>query len=168
MGSILQNTTDYDSVRYALGVDTTVVSDSLVTALNFLTYVEGEVKEAVTDWATIVAANNQDTTRLKLGVAYWVAARICGYLERPESLDYRLAEYTHRPTDVDWMAKANELMAEAAKMLARLSTQTPAGRVTLFKRSGPTRSRSNVPADWETWLDKIKPTVLNWLEDEQT
>lgn len=170
MGDILTSTTDYDAVRHALGVDSTLVSDALVISFEFLMFVEGEVKEQVTDWAAIKAANAQDYVRLRMAVAYWVAARLCGYLERDESRDYKVGPYSQRPTKVDWMAKARQLMSDAVGYLTMISTQSAAGRPVLFTRDGPTRSRTRVPGsdEWEAWLDRIEPTVIDWLEDGNT
>lgn len=165
MGDILVNAAEYSTIRRALGVDETYIPDELVEDLNFIPFVEAEVKAQVTDWAAVLAGDDLDTIRLKLGVAYWIAARLCGYLERPESLNFKMADYSQAPTDIDWPAKARELSTESAKHLFQIAGQTPTGRVTLFKVAGPTRSGSRVPDDWETWLDRIEPTVIDWLED---
>ena len=165
MGDILVNAAEYSTIRNALGVDSTYIPDALVEDLNFIPFVEAEVKAQVTDWASVLAGEDLDSIRLKLGVAYWVAARLCGYLERQESLDFSMADYSQKPTDVDWSVKARELSSEAAKHLFSIAGQTPTGRVTLFKVAGPTRSESRVPTDWEGWLDRIEPTVIDWLAD---
>lgn len=167
MGDIL-DTADYDAVRNILGVGSQVVGDGVIESLNYLPIVEAEVKDAVPTWSDILSADDSDTTRLKLGVANWVAARLCAFLQRQESQDYKLADYTHRPTDVDWAQKAKDLVAEAASSLAKLTAVTAPRRMTLLKVDGPTRSRTNVPSDLESWEDRIQPDVIDWLEDEQT
>ena len=169
-GDILTGTTDYNAVRNMLGVDSATVADSLVESLDMLTYVEGQVKEMVTDWATLKAADGQDYVRLRMGVAAWVAARLCGYLKRDEGRSFKIGPYSQSASKTDWMDRAKELAREAKGYLATISTQTAPSRVTLFTRDGPTRSRTRVPGsgEFEAWLDRIEPQVIDWLQDENT
>jgi hypothetical protein len=167
MGDILSSATDYEAVRQVLGVGSNVLPDSTITGLIYLDYVEGEIKELVTDWASILAGADQDTTRLKLAVVNWTAARLCGHLERNEGRDYKIADFAQRAGAVDWQQKAGELAANAARSLVKLSTfATPTARPKLFSAAGPTRSGNATPATWAGWLDLIQPTVVDWLEDQ--
>lgn len=170
-GDILTGTTHYNAVRNMLGVDSTTITDDLIEAFDILTYVEGEVKEMVTDWATLKLAAGQDYRRLQMGVAAWVAARLCGYLRRDEGRNFKIGPYSQTASKTDWLERARELAKDARVYLAQISTQTATTtRLTLFTRDGPTRSRTNVPgsAEWEAWLDKIEPQVIDWIQDEQT
>lgn len=169
-GDILTGTTHYNAVRNMLGVDSTAVSDSLIESLDLLTYVEGQVKVMVTDWAALKAAAGQDYVRLQMGVAAWVAARLCGTLRRDEGRSFKIGPYAQTASKTDWAERAGELARDAKSYLAQISTQSAPARVTLFTRDGPTRSRTNVPGsdDFEYWLDKIEPGVIDWLEDGQT
>lgn len=163
MGDILL-TTEYAAIRHPLGVNAALIPDATIDGLAFLPFVEGEIQELIEDWEGILLLDDQDTKRLKLAVAYWTAARLAGHLERGELQDYTIADYTHRKGGVDWMAKAAELAKEAALLLAKLSILDPPGRPQLFIRTGPTRAGTNSPSSFQSWLDKIQPTVLTWLE----
>lgn len=165
MGDILVTSMHLDTVRQALGVSSDVVSDDLIRSMAFLDLVEGEVKETIADWSDLISADGQDALRLRAGTAYWVAARLCGYLQLQESQVYKLADYSHSATQVDWPAKVAELSGEAARWLTKITTATTPGRPKLFIASGPTRSRENVPASYSEWLDKIQPLVLDWMDD---
>ena len=171
MGDILEDSADYDAVRYALGVDSSTVSDALIQSLNFLVYVEAEVKAMVTDWSTLMSGGGRDKNNLQLGVVHWVASRLAGYIERDEGRSYKAGPFAESVTgkSVDWRQKAADLAQAAAAHLSRISTQTAPSRLTLLTRDGPTRSRTNVPGsdEWEAWEDKIEPGVVDWLEDEQ-
>lgn len=167
MGDIIQ-AGEYENIRASLGVPLTLVSDATIELLNYLPLVEGEIKEIVADWETVLAGDDQDTTRLKLATCAWVAARLCGYLQRNEARDYKVGDYAQRPTKIDWTEKARELSAEAAENLAAISTSADVARQTFFVRDGPTRSGTRTPAAFSEWLDKIEPTVIDWLENEAT
>lgn len=169
MGDILTaENGGYNAVRQTLGADATVIADALIEGIAYLPLVEGEVKEQVPTWAAILAAGAQDANRLRVGTANWTAARLCGYLARLEAQDYKLGNYTHGASPLDWREKAILLGREAAAWLGKISSLTEAGRPKLLVVSGPTRSRSNVPADFEEWQEKIIPPIIDWLDDEQT
>ena len=171
MGDILRKTEEYEAVRQALGVDSSTLPDQTIQSLNYLVYVEGEVKQQVTDWSDIMSNGGADRNNLQLGVAYWVASRVCGKLQRDEGRSIKAGPFSETVNSqaVDWGKKSEALSKMASGHLARISTQTAASRLTLFTRDGPTRSRTNVPAsdEWEAWEDKIEPGVVDWLEDEQ-
>lgn len=166
---ILTDSTDLEAVRSYLGVDNTTVSDSLIATLPYQQLVEAQVEAQVTDWSTILTAGGLDALKLKAGTAAWIAAGLCGHLERQEAQNVKIGPFTHQASSVDWSAKAVQLAQEAAGLLAQISTATPdTGRPKLFTVNGPTRSRGNVPSTYDAWLDRIKPVLIDWLDDEQT
>lgn len=165
MGDILTSV-EYPAVRAFLGVGDDLVADATIELFTILDFVEAKIKEIISDWSTIKAAGSDDWIYLRTGTAAWVAARLCGYIEREESRDYRIDDYTQRPTEIDWSEKARELMVESARALAEISTKTTVSRIPLMKVDGPTRSGTNVPTYFYQWLDKIEPTVIDWLQDD--
>lgn len=168
MGDILKRA-DYDAVRDMLGVENAVVlTDERVEGLAFLEYVEGEVKALFSTWQTIRDADDQDTKRLQLGVASWTAARLCRFMQRQDGRAYKVGDYSQSGAGLDWLAKARELANDAAKYLSLIAGATVPGRAKLMVATGPTSSGTNVPTEFEEILDKIQPTVIDWLEDLQS
>ena len=163
-GDILTGTTDYDLVRDILGVDSTDLPDATITSDAYLTRVEDEVKATITDYGSLADSN---LTRIKNGVAAWVAALLCGYFAKQTGGRYKIGDYEEKGEAIDWMARAMELTRQAASALGSISTRTWT-RPSLLVVGGPTRSRSNIPTYTEEWLDKIKPPVLDWFDDRQT
>jgi len=167
MADILTTPAGVDSVRQALGVTSAVISDALIAGNRFLPYVEASVKELVPTWSAILAAGGLPAIRLKIGTADWVAARLTAHMGRQEGLAYRAGNYSQSASATDWQARGYELMRDAARNLAALSTAGTPGRPALLVTSGPTRSGSNQPATFSEWLDKIQPEIINWLEDNE-
>lgn len=165
MAEIIESA-EYGNIRALLGVPDTILPDATIELFVFLPFVLGEVKELFPTWEAILAADDQDTKRLKVGAAAWAAARLCDFIEREESQSFRIDTYQQSPNKVDWRAKAEELADQSAGAFAAISSVGTASRMTLMKVDGPTRSETNLPSTFSGWLDKIEPTVIDWMEDE--
>lgn len=160
---------DFDEIRTLLGVDSSVVSDNDIAALPMLHYVEARVKAVVTDWATIVAAASAtaltNKVYLKTGVMAWVAARLCGLIMKKEAGGVKIGDYAETGDKLDWPARADELAAMAAEALGCISTRT-ISRPTYVTFAGPKRRADRgAPEEFEHWLERIRPRLLDWLEE---
>jgi hypothetical protein len=155
-------------------VTSTDIADSVIDSFPFLPYVEAEVGAAITDYASLTGANR---CRLKAGVACWTAALLAGHLHGKAAAGtfastgggFRLGEYEENGpgavvAKVDYRQKALDLVQEAAKALAGISTRSFT-RPQALALAGPTRSKSNVPSTAEAWLEKIQPRILDWFEE---
>jgi hypothetical protein len=160
VGDILQDADDYQLVRDLLGLGSGEVSDALIESDVYLGYVEGEVEEAIADYASLTGV---DLVLLKAGAAAWVAALIAARKSAAEGGGFRIGPYSENSTANEWADRTRDLMQQAAHALSSISTRTLT-RPTLLVLAGPTRARS-VPADFEAWLEKIQPRILDWLEE---
>lgn len=156
---------EYSMVRAELGVDEDTIADADIESLACLFYVEAAVKEIITDWAILLVAADKNTVYLKTGVIKWVAARLCGKLLKSEAGGVRIGDYAETGDKVEWGGRARQLAKEAAGALARISTRTTLVRPTVMVLAGPTRSGATVPTDYEAWLERIQPRLLDWVEE---
>lgn len=156
---------EYAQIRALMGVDSDVVSDQDIESLPYLFYVEAEVKAIITDWATLLTAATANTIRLKTGVMAWVAARLCGLVQKQEAGGVKIGDYAETGDKIEWGDRAKQLADMAASALAQISTRTALVRPTGMVLAGPTRSETNVPSSIEEWIERIQPRLLDWVEE---
>jgi hypothetical protein len=165
MGDILVDS-DFDIVRSLVDTDSTTVPDNVLSSFVYLDAIETAVKEAITDWATIVSGGGNDLIWLKSGTAYMLAARLAARFRATTTAGggFRIGGYSESGSSVRWDEVARDLMHKAAGELSRISTRTFT-RQTLLLADGPTTSGTNVPEYWESWLERVQPRVLDWEEE---
>lgn len=152
---------DFDAIRALLGVSETTVPDATIEATPFLPAVESEVTAVIIDYATLSGDN---ATRLKAGVQAYVAALLCGHIERCEGSAFRIGQFEEKAGSVDWKAKAVDLMRLAAGYLGAITTRTWSRR-TAIALAGPSRSGARVPSEMEQWIERITPRIVDWIAE---
>jgi hypothetical protein len=171
---ILTTTGDYDEVRELLGVTSTQISDAVITSFPFLPTVEAEVAAAITDYATLTGANSY---RLKSGTAHWVASLLCLYIEGlyaniQSDGGFAVGDYKEDGqkllVKMDYRAQAESLARLAAEALGGITTRTWT-RPALVVFAGQTRrSDKGMPTDFDEWLEKIRPRIIDAIEEDFT
>ena len=171
MGDILDGNADYDAVRNLIGIDETVMADSVLETFPFLGVVEALVEDAFSDWATILAGDDVDTTFLKTGTACLTAIRLrlrlalSGY-----GGGFSVRGYSQAGSSIEWDDVYGQLAEWASEAFGSMSTHQDDldSRFTIIVRDGPTRSKSNVPTTAEQWYERVFPRVLDWFEEAGT
>ena len=168
MSDILAGTSDWDAVRSLIYASATVISDAVLESFPFIDTVEELLKKGITDWATIKANGGADWTFLRSGTAYLLAARVVSdRFSASVTLGsgFKVGGYSESgKSGQNWQEIAAALIDKARAALSAISTRTFT-RQSIVLRDGPTTSGTNVPPDFEYWLDKILPRVLDWVEE---
>lgn len=166
---------DYDSIRALLGITKNELSDLEIEQAGYLPYVEAQVKNSVTDYASLTG---DDETFLKVGIECWTAALLCRFLHGKavagtfaiDSGGFKLGDYEEKGSGstivkLDFLQRAKELADQAVEALGSISTRsfTPVSYLLL---AGPTRSGATAPTTTQEWLDKIVPEVVKWADEE--
>lgn len=136
MADILTNKSDKTAIRLVLGVDDTDVSDIVLDSIIGIQAAEIRVKERITNWEVVLAATDEDTTRLKLGTIYFTAANLVPRLRNLLRPGEKVAELVLGK--IDWNNFKEELLGLANEMLAEIGSTSDA-TFTLFTVDGPSR-----------------------------
>jgi len=166
MSDILQDT-DFNQVRTLAQVDSTTVPNSTLGSFTHLEMIEALVKDGVTDWATHMAnTSSQDRVYLRSGTAHLLAAKIASEMKANEEsgAGFRVGGYSESTKKIEWDAVVDDLIRQAKVAFSSISTRT-FNRRTALNLSGPTSSGAIVPDDFEGWIDRILPRVLDWEEE---
>lgn len=136
MPDILKSATDKNAIRLVLGVDTNDVSDTVLDSVIGIVSAEIQVKERVTNWAAVLAADDEDTTRLQLGTIYLTAVSLIPRLRQILRTGEKIAEL--QLGRIDWNTYKEELLGLANEMLGEIGGATD-DVFTLFTVAGPSR-----------------------------
>lgn len=169
MGDIL-DPADYPSVRYLLGGDSVSLPDAVIEAEPSLTYIEQVVKDMADGWSSdkdfdaIKAEDSKDWLFLRVGTMCLLAARLVRYLSMQEGAGFKIGGYSETGRVLMWQDRVIELIHSAAEAFARISTRAFV-RPTILLATGPTSSGEAVPEEWEEWVERILPRILDWDEE---
>lgn len=167
MGDILSSG-DYDAVRELVGMDESILPDTVLDEFTFIDLTEATVKAAVSTWAAIMAAGSgSDYVFLRAGTVFRMAALIAQRFEMSIQFGHGFAfgGYSEVAKLVNWQAVREQLDEWAAQAFAGISTYSLT-RPAIVVIDGPTSSGANVPSDWEEWIDKIIPRPVDWIEED--
>lgn len=157
---------DFDAVRSLIEVDSAIVSDSVLASFPYLPTLEILVKDAVTDWATLQSVGGDDWTLLKTGTACLLAIRVVRTrFTSSQSSGFRVGGYEEKGREIELHDLVNRLTHMAKEAFMSISTAVLA-RPTFIMGAGPTSSGYNVPTDWEQWLERIMPRVIDWIQED--
>ncbi len=145
---------------------------------------ESRVISVITDYDTLTGS---DLIFLRVGTAHWVASLVCLLAGRmalagDESLigsgGFQVGDYREFAPDtralfekLDWNDMSNELARQAASALGAISTRVwDVDDMPLMTTMGPRRAGTREPTfgdpdAWDDWMAIIKPTLVNWLEE---
>ena len=161
---VLTEASDYDVIRHLIDVEEVDIPDEKIEMYPYLPWVEAEVTEVFTDYATLLSTGGTDKYRLKTGVACLTAAKLCIHMATTMPTEVHIGNYIERPR-LDWFMLAEKLIAQAKAALNQISTKADFTRRYIIAVAGPTRSESNVPSEYEEWVERIQPRIIDWVEE---
>lgn len=170
MGDILDSG-DYDAVRQLIGASATSVPNAVIESFPYLDYVEQIVKDMADGWSSdldfdaIKLAAGNDWLYLRVGTAHLLAARLIGYVSSKKGAGFKAGGYGETGIELNWDERFRELVQEAAKAFARISTRDWT-RQTIFIATGPTSSGEAVADEWEEIFEMIQPRILDFAEED--
>lgn len=166
MGDILVDA-DYADVRDLVGADVAILPDTVLNRFTFLDTVEALVKLAIEDWSAIIdAGSGNDYVFLRSGTVYLLALRVAMRFRQSIQFGhgFSFGGYSESAKAIDWDAVIDTLKEWAEEAFGNISTRVWT-RPVLILMDGPTSSGANVPSDFEVWIDRILPRVLDWEEE---
>lgn len=156
---------NYPDLRYRLGITTDDLPDAQLESIGILQIAEQQIKDLVTDWASLTGAN---ALYLKAAVLSFAAALAILPIEMNRAQSFHSNSYSESETKVKWGELRAELMGEARSFLLRITTHLITARQPLMVLAGATSSGANWPATIDRWIARAEPMLYTWLDSPRT